>query len=261
MSWKRIVLIGAGGVAESLLYNLVKCGLPPQAIYNRSRERALSLAECYNPAMEAVFSLSELPLDADYYIFALSDSAIEEVASLMPQTGGIWMHTAAMLPPEVLRIYHQEASVFYPLNTFSQGLPISMHQTPFFIEATSQRVQEEAMLLASKLTSLVYASTLALRERLHIAAVFGCNFVNHLLSKSAFFLKLQQLPLQVLEPLVQETIRKAFALNPVEVQTGPARRQDYTTIEAHRQVLSSEAPELLSLYDLLTESISTQYNV
>lgn len=45
-------------------------------------------------------------------------------------------------------------------------------------------------------------------------------------------------------PLVEETIRKAFAEAPASVQTGPARRGDLITIERHRKELQKWPPTL-----------------
>lgn len=257
--WRKIVLIGAGGLAESFIYNLAKHNLHPIAIYNRTPERAFSLTEQYSPSTEVVSDLQALPRDAEAYIFAISDKIIGRIAKEMPQTQGIWLHTAATVPLELLQGIHPEAAIFYPLNTFSKGMPVSLSNTPIFVEGSSPMAIELTQSLAHQLGNTVICSTLELRQRMHVAAVFACNFVNHLLEKAKIVMQSKQLPFELLQPLVEETIRKAFFGDPKAMQTGPARRHDESTLEAHRQQIKQFAPELLLLYNLLTESISDLY--
>ena len=60
-------------------------------------------------------------------------------------------------------------------------------------------------------------------------------------------------PFEVLHPLIQETAHKISELSPKEAQTGPALRNDTITIEKHLDFL--ENPEFKNLYQLLTQSI------
>lgn len=256
----KIVLLGAGGVAESLLYNLTKSQLTPIALYNRTRKRALQLVNSYSPTTKVIDRLDEIPRDADGYIFALSDQAIPIVAKEMPPTKGIWMHTSATVPLETLSAYHDQSAIFYPLNTFSPSLAISFERLPLFYETKIEELIPFLTKLASDLGATPIASSLLLRQRMHIAAVFSCNFVNHLLAKGSELMAQEGLSFDLLKPLIQETIRKALAEAPAKVQTGPARRKDYITIERHRRELSAIKPDLIPLYDLLTSSILEQYH-
>ncbi|MBK7911871.1 MAG: DUF2520 domain-containing protein [Saprospiraceae bacterium] len=57
-----------------------------------------------------------------------------------------------------------------------------------------------------------------------------------------------QIPFEVLHSLMLETVDKAFRLDPINAQTGPAKRGDVNTIEKHIRLLVSEFPEYRSLY-------------
>jgi hypothetical protein len=87
-----------------------------------------------------------------------------------------------------------------------------------------------------------------------LAAVFACNFTNHLLGISQELLQNADLPLNLLQPLVQETIKKAATHNPYTVQTGPAIRHDQNVIEEHLRLLATQ-PQFQEIYQLLTQSI------
>ena len=61
-----------------------------------------------------------------------------------------------------------------------------------------------------------------------------------------------QIPFEILHPLISETVKKLSDLSPREAQTGPAIRNDQKTIKKHLLLL----PEKYRLiYKLLTESI------
>ena len=87
----KIVQIGAGAVAESILAALEKVGNTPIALYNRSISRAQELKEKYASDLLITNDLKELPTDADCYLFSLKDDAIALVASAMPSTKGVWL--------------------------------------------------------------------------------------------------------------------------------------------------------------------------
>jgi hypothetical protein len=62
-----------------------------------------------------------------------------------------------------------------------------------------------------------------------------------------------QVPFEILKPLIAETANKIMVLSPEEAQTGPAKRNDTTTIEAQEAFLLNENHR--ALYKTLTQSI------
>ena len=63
------------------------------------------------------------------------------------------------------------------------------------------------------------------------------------------------LPFATLAPLIAETARKAIESGqPSAVQTGPAKRNDMTTIERHLRMLEGDAC-LHDIYEKLSQSI------
>lgn len=63
---------------------------------------------------------------------------------------------------------------------------------------------------------------------------------------------------EVLEPLINETVRKALENGPENSQTGPAYRSDKGTIKRHIDLLSF-SPELQGIYNEVTKSIMKFY--
>ena len=100
----------------------------------------------------------------------------------------------------------------------------------------------------------MYEASTEQRKYLHIAAVFACNFSNHMYAICQHLLQAHQLPFESMLPLIDETARKVHELSPVEAQTGPARRYDENVINRHLNMLEEE-PKLTEIYRLLSEHI------
>ncbi|MFM8951108.1 MAG: DUF2520 domain-containing protein, partial [Bacteroidota bacterium] len=62
-------------------------------------------------------------------------------------------------------------------------------------------------------------------------------------------------PFNILKKLAQTTVKNAFAGNPLDAQTGPAKRGDQKTIKKHLDFLAKN-PKALKLYATLTKSIA-----
>ena len=62
-----------------------------------------------------------------------------------------------------------------------------------------------------------------------------------------------QLDFDILKPLITETANKVQLLSPEAAQTGPAKRNDTTTINAHLTFLKDHNQK--EIYKLLTKSI------
>ena len=92
---------------------------------------------------------------------------------------------------------------------------------------------------------------------MHIAAVFGCNFVNHMWAHADEILIEAGYNFDILVPLIKATLEKAIKISPADGQTGPARRGDTNIMDSHEQMLSSEQAEL---YRIISQSITKKYN-
>ena len=88
---------------------------------------------------------------------------------------------------------------------------------------------------------------------MHVAAVFVCNFTNHLYKIGSDICDENNLSFDLLHPLIVETATKILTLSPTEAQTGPAKREDTVTINAHLNFLKKDTQK--EIYKLLTQSI------
>jgi len=92
---------------------------------------------------------------------------------------------------------------------------------------------------------------------LHLTGVIVNNFTNHLLALSHQVSKEKGFSFELLRPLINETVKKAFEIDPIAAQTGPAVRFDQNTINLHIHRLKEYSPELADIYKALTLSIQS----
>lgn len=248
MRW-RVVLIGSGNVATSLALALNgKCHLVQ--VYSRSMASAEALAS--RVGAQATNDLSQIVTDADIYVISVVDDAITRVLETCPARSGLWVHTSGSTSIDVFKGKRTRYGVLYPMQSFSKSCPVDMHEVHIFIEGCDSCATQEVKELAMLLTNNVHEITSRERERLHVAAVFACNFANHMFTLSSEVLDEAGIPFDAMLPLIKTTIAKLDNLTPTQSQTGPAARGDVNVIERHLQSLSGDKHDI---YRLLSQSI------
>lgn len=255
----RVVLLGAGRVASQLGAALLQAGHHVPYVWSRTSAAAAALANQL-PGTQVLpnLNLTTLPT-ADVYLLAVSDAAVPEVlAQAQFPADALVAHTSGTVPLAVFgEVPSIRGGVFYPLQTFSVGRSIDWRTVPLCIEATDAEAEDTLLALAGTLSEQARRVATPQRQAIHVAAVFACNFTNHLLGISHALLQDQQLPLTLLAPLLHETVEKALTFPPFTVQTGPAARHDASTLTRHRAALTTY-PDWLELYNRLTDSIQAQ---
>jgi len=163
-------------------------------------------------------------------------------------------HTAGSYGLDIFPVHLNNKGVFYPLQTFSKGRNINFNDLPILIEASKPGTGKILKDIAEAIKGKVHFIDTEHRKRLHLAAVFVCNFTNHMLVAGKEITSGVGLSFELLEPLIRETISKALENGPENTQTGPAARNDLNTIEKHLELLSF-SPELQKIYKEVSQSI------
>ncbi|MDE6652406.1 MAG: DUF2520 domain-containing protein [Paramuribaculum sp.] len=254
-SRKGVVILGAGNVASALAPALEAAGFSIRQVFSRNIANAQALASCLADT-EPVDNPDSIVSDAEFYIISLTDTAIAGIAERLKNTGGLWMHTSGGIPASELAPASGDYGVLYPLQTFSKGRSVDFADVPLFIEANTPENLQRIREIAEKISKTVSEADSHKRLRLHAAAVFACNFVNYLWSNADSILSAGGESLDVLYPLIKETIAKAIAISPYAPQTGPARRGDTAVTERHVTVMT---PRQAELYRMLAEEIADTY--
>jgi predicted short-subunit dehydrogenase-like oxidoreductase (DUF2520 family) len=254
---KKVAIVGTGNIAWHLARAFSRSGIDIVFVISRSQERAGNLAG----------EVSALPLDdpsgvtsqPDMYLLCVSDDALPEVQSAYTGKGPLVVHTSGSTDLDVLAAAGNETGVLYPLQTFSKGVKMSYDRIPFLVEGSGEKAAMQLKQLAGKISREVHMINSDQRRRIHVAAVFASNFSNHLSAIADRLMKESGLEYDLLLPLVEETTRKLRDRSPLGAQTGPAVRNDLTTIEKHLEALGGQ-PEEQELYRLLSENIMRYRN-
>ncbi|MFZ5430550.1 MAG: Rossmann-like and DUF2520 domain-containing protein [Bacteroidota bacterium] len=246
------VFIGAGNLATHLAPALAGAGFGIRQVYSRTVASAESLA--MRTGSSWTCSVPEIDTDADIYVVALKDSAVTEVLSQLNLCDKMIILCSGSLPISLLNDFSPRHGVLYPLQTFSRDRPVDFNRIPIFVEGSSRETEDQILSIAGTLSGKVFLADSVGRRKLHIAAVFSCNFVNYLYNVAADLLKNSGLEFEHLVPLIMETADKIRVMDPFDAQTGPAVRYDHNIINAHLEVLDN-LPEIRNLYAVISEHI------
>lgn len=244
----KVVLIGFGNVAQHLIQAFAKSKeIMVSQVFSRQKGTIIPLLD----SNKIINDFADL-IEADIYIIAVADDAIANVSSQLPFKNKLVVHTSGSVPIESLDTKNRRG-IFYPLQTFTKSKEIDFSQIPICLE--SENDFDFALLekVAKAISNNVFKSDEKKRKVLHISAVFVNNFVNEMYRIGNEICKENKVPFEILKPLILETVNKVMTLSPEEAQTGPAKRNDMQTIEAHLDFLSNE--NHLKIYKILTQSI------
>lgn len=244
----KVVLIGSGNVTHHLIEAFAKSPIV-EVIQVFARQK-----ESVNP----LFDFNKITSDyddltpADLYIIAVSDDAIAEVSSQLPFENRLVVHTSGSVSINSLDAKNRKG-IFYPLQTFTKNKAVDFRQIPICLESENESDYELLKNVAESISNAVFKIDSQQRKALHVSAVFVNNFVNHLYQIGQEICIENNVPFEILKPLLLETANKVMTLAPKEAQTGPAKRYDIKTIKSHLELLSTDNQS--TIYKILTQSI------
>jgi len=245
--------IGAGKVGSGLTLALHQAGWPIACIVSRSMPSAQKLATTVQTD-----ALSEIPQDInnwpDCWIVAVNDDQIGDVLSQLATicTTKPVFHTSGSFQQDSTKQGLMHLGSLYPLQSFSFGRVVDISKVPFCIHSDDESDIQLLKSLATSISDHVYVIKDEDRAFLHLAAVYVNNFTNAMCQIASEILNERQLPFDLLQPLLLETAEKLELLPPSAAQTGPAMRNDQSTIERHRNLLEHMPESYRQIYELLT---------
>jgi predicted short-subunit dehydrogenase-like oxidoreductase (DUF2520 family) len=248
----KVTIIGSGNVAQHLIQafqnpRVLNSQIELFQVFSRKQNTLTQLLDA-----DKITTDFRALLPADVYIIAVSDDAIGAVSAQLPFENKLVVHTSGTVALDNLSDKNHKG-VFYPLQTFSKDKGVNFKLIPICLEAQNENDLKLLQKIAHVISDSVYEINSEQRKALHVAAVFVNNFVNHLYQIGNAICEENKIPFAILKPLIQETAAKIMLLSPKEAQTGPAKRNDLTTIESHRQFLTDKNES--TIYTLLTQSI------
>lgn len=247
----HVVLIGAGNVATVLGRKISAAGHEVVQVYGREATHAKALGEQLQAAYTT--NIGQLDNNAGLYIIAVADTAIPTVAASLQLKDKLVVHTAGSVSKEVLKAGSARYGILYPLQSLRKEMQ-HLPDIPLLIDAnttTDTLLLEE---FAKTIATQVQIAGDEQRLKLHVAAVIVSNFTNHLYALAEQYCKKEQADFHLLHPLIREVADRLQYITPQQSQTGPAIRNDTTTIQKHLELLEGHG-NIKDLYAWFTKSI------
>jgi predicted short-subunit dehydrogenase-like oxidoreductase (DUF2520 family) len=179
--------------------------------------------------------------DPEVVLLCVPDTAIADTSRCLTP-GHSWVgHVSGATPLAALEPHERRFSL-HPLQTFDRsGDPAQLDGVWGAISGETPEALAVARELAETLGLQPFELVDGDRTLYHAGAVFASNYLVTL-QRAAIRLGV---PPDALVPLMRGTIEHGFEL------TGPIARGDWATVEAHKQAIRAEQPELEHLYDTL----------
>ena len=250
---ERIIIIGAGNMATQLAIALDNAHCKIVQIYNPTLSAATALEQQLRQDVAVTDDITAICNDATLYIFSVSDSALPTIIDKIQGNDALWIHTAGSMEADIFKNKTSQYGVLYPMQSVHKTRKTDWQGVPIFIEASNDQALQRIEALASSISENVLRCDSAQRKAVHLAAVFACNFSNHMYAIAAHLLESQGLSFDVMKLLIRETELKAEQMPPLKAQTGPAIRHDKNVMRKHLALLEG-TPEA-ELYRLISLNI------
>ncbi|UPT65639.1 MAG: DUF2520 domain-containing protein [Sphingobacteriales bacterium JAD_PAG50586_3] len=251
------VLIGAGNVATHLGNALVNKGIKVLQVYSPSGTTAKTLAKKLQA--KPIADLKAIDTAADIIIVAIKDDALPTIGKQLRVGNTLVVHTSGATPADVLKKCSTNYGVFYPFQTFNKNVKADFAAIPICIEANNPKAEKQLEGLAKLLVNNYYKLNSDQRHWLHIMGVFSSNFSNLMYHITHTIAGQQNIPFDIVYPLIKQTAAKVEGNIPAAVQTGPAVRGDKKVVKMHLKKLE-ENKEFQKIYSLLSNAIENINN-
>lgn len=247
----KIGIVGMGNVGIHFLQRLIELGYNQLTVYSRSG----SIIPNLTAPKEVQFTndFKEF-IDFDLVFCAVNDNNMAEMVRLVSNYAPV-VSVSGTVNLNHLKTKHA-VGTFYPLQSFKADQSIHWEKVPIFIEAKDEKFKSFLIRFANELSGNAIELSEEKRQYLHVAAVFANNFTNHIIDLAAHYCKEHDIEFDWLKPLINQTIEKILSNDPHEILTGPAVRNDQSTIQKHLQLLDTDQK---NIYQTLTNSIIKHY--
>ena len=206
MQSQNIIIIGSGNVATHLAKALFSKDHHILQIWSREFDHAALLAN--QVSAHPIDKLDLIRTDADIYILAVRDDALFDLALDLRFRDSLVLHTSGSVSMSVLRYVSRHHGVIWSPQSFVRDVPMDYSALPFCIEASDKSSMQKLNDLLSDISSHVFSIDGEQRRWLHLASVMVNNFGNALNALAQDLLHAQDIPFEILHPLISITADK-----------------------------------------------------
>ncbi|MDE0791435.1 MAG: DUF2520 domain-containing protein [Flavobacteriales bacterium] len=230
------VIVGHGQIATALTSRLGACGIP----YVQWGARELLTQ-----------GLPDMPSNPKGVMLAIPDDHIQAIAQTFSHLACPIIHPSGATSIKALASC-KHAAVWWPMQSFMQD-DIPWETLNCFADALTDEAARALTFWQNDLGVPVATQANDLdRKKYHLGAVFANNFPNHIVGLYQQVFSALNLPRDAFDQVLQSSVSDALAGNAIDMQTGPARRGDKGTLDAHIDLLPED---LKGIYKSLSDSI------
>lgn len=259
-----ISIVGSGNVATHLTLALHNAGCTIRQVLSREFDHASLLAS--RVGAQPIDKIALLDPSAEVYLLAVNDDALYDLALDLSDKNSplnsqlsspLVLHTSGSTPASVLKPISRRYGVVWSPQTFVRDIAMDYARLPLCIEGCNAETESDIEKLFSTVSNNIHHLNFEQRRWTHLAAVMVNNFDNAINALAQEITEQHGIDFSILRPLAEMTVKKMDYGNLWAQQTGPARRHDQKTLDAQRRLIADN-PQMLQLYDLLTEIIQSK---
>jgi predicted short-subunit dehydrogenase-like oxidoreductase (DUF2520 family) len=249
----RVTLIGSGNVATVLGRKIFHAGHIIHQVFSRNTNHLKLLSDELSSAV--VTETQSIDTSADLYIVAVSDDSLLKIGEWLHLDDRLVVHTAGSVPMDILAKVSSNYGILYPLQSLRKETAEPF--IPVLVDGNNPWNKTKLSAFAQSFADTVNFADDEERRKLHLVAVITNNFSNHLFSLVEDYCQKENVDFRMIMPLLEETVKRLSFDSPANMQTGPAARNDRSTISKHKEMLQHH-PALLKLYEEMTGMINSE---
>ena len=169
----KVIIIGSGNVATILGRKIKLAGHTIQEIISQHEEHARILAYEFGSRYGSVWG--SVSRDADLYILALPDHALNSIGKNLFLQKKLVVHTAGSVTKDILSETTKNYGVLYPLQSLRKEAK-ELPEIPFLVDANTEDGLAFIYDFASTLSGSVQVAGDEKRLKIHVASVLVNNF-------------------------------------------------------------------------------------
>ncbi|GBL34964.1 hypothetical protein EMGBS15_05590 [Filimonas sp.] len=253
----NIAIIGSGNIATFFATKFHQGGHQIIQVISPTAENAKALASQFDSTYST--RIKELKDDADLCLLAVKDDLLQGILKEVDFKQKFLIHTAGSVTLKDLSSSSPNLGCIWCMYSINKNHLPERKNIPLIINASNETTLEIIRTLSACISTSVHSLSDDQKLRAHLAAVFANNFSNHMFTIGQDILQEEQLSFELLIPLIENTVEKLTYTSPDKLQTGPAVRNDESTIAKHLSLLKDH-DDFKKIYTLLTDSIQRKYS-
>ena len=246
-------IIGTGNIAWFFGQRLMAGRHHCVGVYGRNIAAAQELAEALIAERHGLVS-DIRDEEADVCLIAVSDSAIAGIADQVSLCDTMLIHTAGAVALDSIQKTAKDCAVLWPVYSILKSNMPDHRNIPCAWEASTKKAEAYVQSVGHAISDVLFEAKYEQRKWLHLSAVIGNNFINHLMAIDEQICAENDLPFSILTPIIEQTFERIKHASPKKLQTGPAIRKDGLTIDRQIALLSGH-PQWQKVYEAITASI------